>query len=467
MHTHIKRPARALGVALALAIAIPGVALAASASRDAVQNGGPSGYRLVWHDEFDGDSLDPANWDYQLGGWGDEMQQSYKRENVSVRGGSLHLTGKYSPGTPTWNGSTQTTSYQDFTSGFVQSKNLRSFTYGYFVARVKLPTSRSSWSAFWLSPQNGAYGGWPRSGEIDVFESKGSLPGFVQSNAHWFSEASANPRRQQRPNYSTRDTTVNTQDEFHTYALQWEPTKLTFFLDGVKTHEITGPFTGMEHHGAGAPFDGPFYLRLNHGIGGKFLGDTPYQDAHTARADYEGNGTDMEVDYVRVFQRDADTPPPGGGSTTPPGGGSTSDGTWVSDSRGWWWRRADGSFPASTAMTIDGRTYRFDASGYMRTGWVLDNGYWYFHDGSGSQLTGWISTGGHWYHLGSGGAMEIGWTQVDGSWYYLGASGAMTTGWQRIEGSWYYMDSSGAMLTGTHWINGAQRTFNSSGVWIG
>lgn len=302
-------------------------------------------------------------------------------------------------------------------------------------------------------PQNGAYGGWPRSGEIDVFESKGSLPGFVQSNAHWFSEASANPRRQQRPNYSTRDTTVNTQDEFHTYALQWEPTKLTFFLDGVKTHEINGPFTGMEHHGPGAPFDGAFYLRLNHAIGGKFLGDTPYQDAHAARSDYEGNGTDMEVDYVRVFQRDGDTPPPSG--------------RWMSDSRGWWWRQPDGSYPVSTSMTIKGRTYRFDSSGYMRTGWVLDKGYWYYHDGSGAQLTGWISTGGYWYHLGSGGAMEIGWVRVGDTWYYLGASGAMTTGWQNIEGSWYYMDSSGAMLTGTHWINGAQRTFNSSGVWIG
>ena len=453
MHTHIKRPARALGAALALAIAIPGVALAASAPEDGAQNDGPSGYRLVWHDEFDGDRLDPSNWDYQLGGWGDNTQQVYRRENVSVHGGALHLTGKYSPGTPSWNGNSQTTSYQDFTSGFVHSKNLRSFTYGYFVARVKLPKSRSSWSAFWLSPQNGAYGGWPRSGEIDVFESKGSLPGFVQSNAHWFSEASANPRRQQRPNYSTRDTTVNTQDEFHTYALQWEPTKLTFFLDGVKTHEINGPFTGMEHHGPGAPFDGPFYLRLNHAIGGKFLGDTPYQDAHAARSDYEGNGTDVEVDYVRVFQRDGDTPPPSG--------------RWMSDSRGWWWRQPDGSYPVSTSMTIKGRTYRFDSSGYMRTGWVLDKGYWYYHDGSGAQLTGWISTGGYWYHLGSGGAMEIGWVRVGDTWYYLGASGAMTTGWQNIEGSWYYMDSSGAMLTGTHWINGAQRTFNSSGVWIG
>ncbi|EJF42967.1 glycosyl hydrolase family 16 [Schaalia georgiae F0490] len=459
MHTYIKRPVRALGVALALALAFPGVALAASATRAAVQDEGPSGYRLVWHDEFDGDRLDSSNWDYQLGGWGDNTQQVYRRENVSVHGGSLHLTGKYSPGTPTRDGGTQTTSSRDFTSGFVQSKNLRAFTYGYFVARVKLPKSRSSWSAFWLSPQNGAYGGWPRSGEIDVFESKGSLPGFVQSNAHWFSEASANPRRQQRPNNSTRNTTVNTQDGFHTYALQWEPTKLTFFLDGAKTHEITGPFTGMEHHGAGAPFDSAFFLRLNHAIGGKFLGDTPYQDAHTARADYEGDGADMEVDYVRVFQRATDT--------LPPGGGSSSGGKWVGDARGWWWRRADGTFPSSTSMTINGRIYRFDSSGYMRTGWVLDNGYWYYHDASGAQRTGWINTGGHWYHLGSGGAMEIGWVQVGGSWYYLGASGAMTTGWQKIEGSWYYMDSNGVMLTGTHWIDGAWRTFNSSGVWIG
>lgn len=78
-------------------------------------------------------------------------------------------------------------------------------------------------------------------------------------------------------------------------------------------------------------------------------------------------------------------------------------GAWVMDSVGWWYRNADGSYPTNTSMVIDGRTYRFDGRGYMRTGWVLDGGAWYYHDASGAQLTGWVLVDGSWYYLhGSG-----------------------------------------------------------------
>ena len=49
-------------------------------------------------------------------------------------------------------------------------------------------------------------------------------------------------------------------------------------------------------------------------------------------------------------------------------------GEWVWGARGWWYRYADGSYPVGTAVTIGGRVYRFDAAGYMRVGWVRDNG---------------------------------------------------------------------------------------------
>nr|WP_315318862.1 hypothetical protein [Schaalia odontolytica] len=58
-------------------------------------------------------------------------------------------------------------------------------------------------------------------------------------------------------------------------------------------------------------------------------------------------------------------------------------GAWVMDSVGWWYRNADGSYPTNTSMVIDGRTYRFDGRGYMRTCWVLVDGSWYYLHGSG------------------------------------------------------------------------------------
>ena len=58
-------------------------------------------------------------------------------------------------------------------------------------------------------------------------------------------------------------------------------------------------------------------------------------------------------------------------------------GTWKRDGRGWWYRYEDGTYPADTTLAIDGATYRFDAHGYMRTGWVKEQGSWYYHKASG------------------------------------------------------------------------------------
>ena len=141
-------------------------------------------------------------------------------------------------------------------------------------------------------------------------------------------------------------------------------------------------------------------------------------------------------------------------------------GAWMLDSIGWWYRNADGTYPANTSAVIDGRTYRFDGRGYMRTGWVMDGGTWYYHDASGAQLTGWQAIGGTWYYLGDNGAMRTGWVMDGGTWYYLHGSGAMATGWINLGGAWYYLSPSGAMVTGTQAINGRSYTFNASGVWI-
>ena len=144
-------------------------------------------------------------------------------------------------------------------------------------------------------------------------------------------------------------------------------------------------------------------------------------------------------------------------------------GEWKQDSRGWWYRNADGSYPKDQAVTIGGTVYRFDASGYMRTGWVKDGGSWYYHADSGAQASGWTLVGGSWYYLDpSSGAMVTGWTQVGSAWYYLNAAGDMATGWLKDGGSWYYLDpSSGAMATGWLQISGTWYHFSNGGQWIG
>ena len=144
-------------------------------------------------------------------------------------------------------------------------------------------------------------------------------------------------------------------------------------------------------------------------------------------------------------------------------------GEWKQDSRGWWYANADGSYPKDQAVTIGGTVYRFDASGYMRTGWVKDGGSWYYHTGSGAQASGWTLVGGSWYYLDpSSGAMVTGWTQVGSAWYYLNAAGDMATGWLKDGGSWYYLNpSDGAMATGWLQISGTWYHFSNGGQWIG
>ena len=144
-------------------------------------------------------------------------------------------------------------------------------------------------------------------------------------------------------------------------------------------------------------------------------------------------------------------------------------GTWTWGARGWWYRYADGTYPTNTSKTIDGQVYRFDADGYMRTGWVFDQGNWYYHAPSGAQTTGWVLDGVSWYYLTPDtGQMATGWVKDGSHWYYLNpANGKMKTGWHYEGGSWYYLKpGSGQMATGRLWIVWKYYRFSDNGTLI-
>ena len=138
----------------------------------------------------------------------------------------------------------------------------------------------------------------------------------------------------------------------------------------------------------------------------------------------------------------------------------------VLDSTGWWYQWGDRSYPAKMFLKISGKTYYFNASGYMVTGWQYIGGKWYYFDGSGAMVTGWQYLGGKWYYMNSSGVMLTGKQYIGGKWYYFNGSGAMVTGWQYIGGKWYYFNGSGAMATGWQYIGGKWYYMNSSGVML-
>mgnify|MGYP000970211917 FL=1 len=104
-------------------------------------------------------------------------------------------------------------------------------------------------------------------------------------------------------------------------------------------------------------------------------------------------------------------------------------GSWVQDSKGWWYKNTDNSYPKNEWKEIDAQWYVFNAEGYMITGWYHSNSHWYFLDQSGKLLTGWIETNGNRYYLEPAGkdtkpkgAMYVDEMTEDG--YKLGTDGA-------------------------------------------
>lgn len=266
-----------------------------------IAHGAPddSSYKMVWQDEFNGNSLNSKNWGYQTGAWNSSgVQNCYKESpnNVAVNNGTLKITARHEPGT-TCGGQKR-----DFTSGFVQTAGKQFWTYGYFEARIKMPgNNASTWPAFWMSPNQATYGSWPRSGEIDIVETKGSDLKYLAADAHW-GEGNERNKRRNRPAKTEVDSTAN----WHTYAVKWQEGRLDYYVDGRLYHTINKFDTpnATAHPG---PFNKPFYLRLNVAVGGSYI-EKPYNDANNSIKNFPAT---MEVDYVRVYQKtNNNTPAP-------------------------------------------------------------------------------------------------------------------------------------------------------------
>ena len=285
----------------------------------------PPGYHLAWHDEFDGDHVDRTKWDFDTGtgfyvdgangqpgffvnGWGNDELECYtdRQANAYVADGSLHIKAvkeKYKGG--------QYTSAR-VKSGDAAGKALFATTYGRVEFRAKLPVGQGYWPALWMLPQDEAYGGWAASGEIDILEVRGSEPTLAQGTIHYGGSSPKNVYNGKQ--YKLPDN--GTVADWHVYALDWEPGKLSWSVDGHVYFTRDYWFSQdakREVRPWPAPFDKPFYVVMNLAVGGRFGGnptpDVPFPD-------------EMVVDYCRVYQKDGGpgpVQPQGPGKPTDPG----------------------------------------------------------------------------------------------------------------------------------------------------
>ena len=135
----------------------------------------------IWHDEFNGTTLDLKTWNRELRepGWTNNKLQEYTEsdENIFVRDGSLVLKALASKDA---NGNDY------YTSGKVNSQNKQDFMYGKVVARAKVPEGQGLWPAIWMMPTDESlYGQWPKCSEIDIMEVLGSQPDIAYATIHY------------------------------------------------------------------------------------------------------------------------------------------------------------------------------------------------------------------------------------------------------------------------------------------
>jgi len=235
------------------------------------------GLKLVWSDEFNGRSINPAVWGYDTGGSGfgnNELEYYTNSEkNSFVTNGFMVLEARK-----------EVYGTNNYTSARLISKDKKSFTYGRIDFRAKLPKGQGIWPALWMLGSNISTTSWPACGEIDIMELLGHEPQKSYGTIHW--GAAGGPSTHIGGYYSLSSQAFS--DSFHVFSLLWETTKITFLIDNI-------PFFSADKSQVNGnyPFDKPFFFIMNVAVGGNWPGNPDNTTVFPQR---------MIVDYVRVFQ---------------------------------------------------------------------------------------------------------------------------------------------------------------------
>jgi len=254
----------------------------------------------VFYDDFETEPIDSANWTtyfpplnsvFSRANNPKENQQIYLKENVQIQNGILRLTVREQESS--WMGITQ-----PYSSGWITSIN-KYTTYSRFEARVKIPCEEGLVPAFWLF-------GWTT--EIDIFEHLDGNPGRLKGSVHEFPVSK--PGERETNTYDLFSSTSNYCEDFHTYAVEYSPFSIKFFidedlvlnfpryykLDGSAVHKddcalIPGIY--LEHPNF-PRYGDPLQIIANIGVANGNFGGKP-----TSNSQFPAS---MQIDYISVSQ---------------------------------------------------------------------------------------------------------------------------------------------------------------------
>ncbi|HXB92034.1 MAG TPA: family 16 glycosylhydrolase [Puia sp.] len=239
-----------------------------------------AGYHLAWSDEFNGNSVNTSDWNFEMGnnnGWGNQELENYtsRTQNAFVSAGHLVIEARQ-----------EAYGGNNYTSARMTTQGKQQFTFGRIDIRAKLPVAAGMWPALWMLGSNITTVPWPGCGEIDNMELVGKTPAQVLGSLHWQQSGGSEGTYNGPYDLSSGDFS----QQFHVFSLIWASNSVQFLVDD---HVYVNG--GINNVTSGTyPFNSPFFFIFNVAVGGNFPGPPDGTTTFPQR---------MFVDYVRVFQQ--------------------------------------------------------------------------------------------------------------------------------------------------------------------
>lgn len=243
-----------------------------------------AGWKLIWHDEFDGEEVDWKN-TWMNSPWAPDSPQTVaNRKYATLKDGKLHVRCE-------WFDKQQDGTYKGHSVSLYTRKH---FGYGYYEARVRFTKHPGWWGTFWMHNEgrNNQLGG---GYEIDIFEDYSTRSGAAQvaSNLHV-------TRGPNQNSYGAHIKLPGTLDDFYVVGCKWTPFEISIYLNGklVKSTSQHSPLSSLTFDAVNHALS----TTKNYVCVGGSVGQSGGKSKEEAVEEYI-------VDYVRAYEYPQDEAP--------------------------------------------------------------------------------------------------------------------------------------------------------------